>query len=707
MAVVVVAIIVAIGIFLTSIDINRYRGTIQEDLTKRLGRNVTLGEMHLSVIPFRFLAHDVRIADDPRFRTEKPFLQAQQLGVSVKLLPLIHKSVEIQSLYLQRPSVDLIKNAQGVWNFSSLRTSTSSSDPASSSGQQQLSLSQLVIEDGEVAVTDEQARRGTSVYNHIDATLSDFAPDRPFSIRAAAHLAGAGNQEIRLDGNGGPIRQDQPRATPFHGTLDLQQIAISNARQFVSSSALAKVNGTLSGHSNISSDNGKLAASGGMNVESVRIDNRDLGYPIAVQYSIHDDVPADLLTIDSATAKLGSTPIQLSGTVNSKPTPAQIELRAKAGGVSMVEMAKLALASGTSPIPGANVSGVVDADIQARGAADNPALNGTVHGRDIQITGKDFPQPVQVKTLNLALTPMAIRSDPFTVSSGRTSADAQFRLEQYSSKVPTVDATLRAPNAELPAVLSMAKIYGVTGLNNLTGAGTLSLDLDAAGPIHSLTSAGISRALNGSVAINFHDVRYNGTDMNHELAAIAGILGLHEQNQGSTSINKMTGNIAIKNGIAQTSNTEALLDIGNVGIAGTANLIDQALHMRVTAVLSTELTQKAGGTNIGGYLKTALSNSQGQLVIPAIVTGSFQHPRFEPDLQQVAQMKLKGLIPNFNNPSAAASGILGNLLKQQFGNQNPSQQNQNPSQQEPSPSANPLQQLQNLFGAKRGQQPQR
>jgi uncharacterized protein involved in outer membrane biogenesis len=305
-----------------------------------------------------------------------------------------------------------------------------------------------------------------------------------------------------------------------------------------------------------------------------------------------------------------------------------------------------------------------------------------------------------VNTLNLALTPAAIRSDPFTVSSGGTSADAQFTIEQYASKTPTIDATLRAPNAELPAVLSMAKAYGITALNNLSGAGTVNLDLHAAGPIHSLTSSGMARALNGTVAMNFHDVRYNGADMNHELATIAGILGLHEQNQGSTSINKMTGNIAIKNGIAQTTNTEALLDIGNVGITGTANLTDQALNLRVTAVLSTELTQKAGGTNVGGYLKTALANSQGQLVIPALVTGTVQHPRFEPDLQQVAQMKLKGLMPNFNNPSATASGLVGNLLKQQLGNQNP-------LQQQGSRPANPLQQLQNLFGAKPAQQPQR
>ena len=36
-AIVVVVIIGAIGIFLTTIDINRYRGTIQDDLTTHLG----------------------------------------------------------------------------------------------------------------------------------------------------------------------------------------------------------------------------------------------------------------------------------------------------------------------------------------------------------------------------------------------------------------------------------------------------------------------------------------------------------------------------------------------------------------------------------------------------------------------------------------------------------------------------------------------
>jgi hypothetical protein len=60
-------------------------------------------------------------------------------------------------------------------------------------------------------------------------------------------------------------------------------------------------------------------------------------------------------------------------------------------------------------------------------------------------------------------------------------------------------------------------------------------------------------------------------------------------------------------------------------------------------------------------MKTALANNQGQLVIPALVAGTFSIPRFAPDSQQLTQMNLKGLIPNLDNPVSIA-GTLQNLL---------------------------------------------
>lgn len=715
--IIILLIIVAVAIFASTFDINRYHDTIQADLSQQLGRNVTLGQMNLKIFPPRFVVQDVRISEDPTFNTGKPFVETQELAISVKLLPLLHKAVEIDSLYLQRPDVELIKNRQGRWNFASLgkhapaspaqQPSQAKSAPPSSQGspapqpsksnQDQFSLSKLVIQDGQIAAADQQKGTGRSVYDHIDVTLRDFAPGKPFSIEAAAHLPGPNDQQIRLAGSGGPVRQDQPAATPFHGTLDLQRVAIANARAFVSSPALAKADGSISGQTKVSSDSGKLAASGEMSVQNPRMNGRDLGFPISAQYNVHDDVSADLLTIDNLNLHIGNTPLLISGTVNSKPTPPQINLCLRANNVSIAEAAKLAAESGAALTPGASASGTLEANVEARGPADAPALSGTINGRDIRVSGKDFPQPVQVKEVALNLTPNEIRSDKFNVSSGATSMAVQLALRQYTSKTPTIDATVQDPKAELPALLSIAKAYGVKSLDNVSGMGTLNVDLHATGPVQSLNSAAMARDLNGTVGLNLQDVKYSGADMSHELSSIAGILGLHQGNQGVTAINQMTGNIEIKNGVAQADNLQALLDIGNVGIAGTANLVNQQLNLRITAVMSKELTQKAGGTNIGGYAKTALANSQGQLAIPAKVTGTFQHPQFMPDLQQVAQMKLKGLVPDFNNPAAAVSGLVGNLLKQQPGNSG------QPDQQ---PSQNPLQQLKNIFGKKQQQQPQ-
>jgi hypothetical protein len=107
-------------------------------------------------------------------------------------------------------------------------------------------------------------------------------------------------------------------------------------------------------------------------------------------------------------------------------------------------------------------------------------------------------------------------------------------------------------------------------------------------------------------------------------------------------------------------------------------------NLRVTAVLSQASSQRLGGQNVGGFMKTALANNQKELVIPALVTGTFSKPRFEPDVQQLAQMKLKGLMPNINNPASVA-GTLQNLLG---GPKNPSAgQTQQTQQQQQNPVA--------------------
>src|SRR5579872_532222 len=91
--IIVLLVILGGAIFASTFDVNRYRGAIQAKLSSQLGRNVTLGQMTLNIFPPRFVVHDVTIAEDPAVHSDKPFVQTQQLAVSIKLLPLDRKSV--------------------------------------------------------------------------------------------------------------------------------------------------------------------------------------------------------------------------------------------------------------------------------------------------------------------------------------------------------------------------------------------------------------------------------------------------------------------------------------------------------------------------------------------------------------------------------------------------------------------------------------
>src|SRR5437588_552550 len=104
-----IILIVVAGLLAPSfIDVNHYRPQIESKLRDRLGRNVSLGPMRLSLIPLGFRVQNAVIADDAKFNTNRPFAQVQTLSVRPEILPLLHHDIVIKSVQLDRPTVELI-----------------------------------------------------------------------------------------------------------------------------------------------------------------------------------------------------------------------------------------------------------------------------------------------------------------------------------------------------------------------------------------------------------------------------------------------------------------------------------------------------------------------------------------------------------------------------------------------------------------------
>jgi uncharacterized protein involved in outer membrane biogenesis len=654
----IVVVVVAVWLLL---DVNKYRPQIQAKLEEQLQRKVTLGNMSLGLLPLRFTVQNVVIAEDPAFQSQFPFTHAKQLDVRVSLFPLLTGNVKVNSVDLDEPSVELIRNSQGVWNFSSLakgaptQPAPTTPTPAPTSKPTAFSLSRLSINHGKIAITDLLKNQPRTVYEPIDVSLRDYAPGQPFSFDVTAHIPGEGSQQIVVKGTGGPLPEGGPAAMPLKATLTLSNIDIAGLRKFLDSEHLSKASGTLAGETQVESQSGKLAAKGMLNLKNVKVGGVDVGYPVDLNYDLSSEVATGIVQITNATLKLGETPISVTGTLNTNPTPLEVDLRLKSGEVSIAEVARLASAFGIAFAPDTTVVGKVVTDVQAKGPVDRLALNGNVSGRDLQISGKNLAQPVSVKELNLALTPTTIQSNEFQAMTGKTTVIGKIGLRDYTSKKPSIDAALRAPGAALPEIQNIARAYGVKGLDQLSGAGALSFDLRAAGPLESVASENVIRAVNGNVKLGFETMKYQGVDASRELARIGGFLDSSQADKGYTDIIKLTGNVLVKNGVAQTNDLQASLAEGTLAVTGTSDLATEALNLRAMAIFSKAFSDKVGGTKVGGYLTTALSNSKGEIVIPAVIGGTFKQPKFAPDQQAFLKLQKERLL---ENPAGAIGGIL-------------------------------------------------
>jgi AsmA protein len=584
----IAVIVVVAAAAMLLIDVNRYRGPVQAQLERQLGRKVTLGRMSLGILPLRFQVENPVIAEDPGFASQAPFIRAGKLDARVSLSSLLGGNVDVSSLDLERPTVELIRNKRGEWNFSTLgRPAGTSSGGASKGSAHAFALDRLSIHDGQVALTDLQQAHGRTILDHIDVT------------------------------------------------------------------------------SRLSDQSGMTAAAGSLKLNAARFNGVDLGYPVAIDYDVVSKLSEGLIDINKAKILLGQTPVDVVGSLTTNTTPPRLNLNIKSGDVPIAEIARLASAFGVAFAPGTNVSGKVRLDVKATGPTANPELTGSIAGRDLKISGKDVPQPVEVKAIDLALSPAEIRSNDFTATSGKTNVAAQFAVRQYASPSPSVDATLRAPNATLPEIQSIARAYGITGLDQVKGNGNLNVDMHAAGPVQSFKSESVMRALNGTMDLNFNDIRIYGFNLAHELGAIGGFLGATSGDHNVTEVNKLTGHIVVNHGIARTDDLKAQMALGDISGTGTADLVSEALNLKLSAMLSKASADKAGGGKIGGYTRTVIANTAGGMTIPILVTGTFKQPRFAPDTQAFAQLQKQKLIPGLQpgqKPADTARGILGGVL---------------------------------------------
>ena len=252
-------------------------------------------------------------------------------------------------------------------------------------------------------------------------------------------------------------------------------------------------------------------------------------------------------------------------------------------------------------------------------------------------------------------------------------------------------------NAKFSGVDTNALLSAVSTAKN-TLYGSLAADTNLRFAL--VSSNDLPRTLNGSLNFDVTNGQLKNVNILNELSKVGRFLGSAPgQGGNSTALKKLAGTLNIVNGVASTNNLNAALDAGSLAATGTINLVNQALDMHMTAALASGASQAVGGSHVGGILNTALSNSKGELVIPVLVSGTMSSPKFAPDAQALAKMKLNNVLPSaagLLSGKGGAGGIVNGLLGGGQAQQQGNAQKQNPQ--------DTINSLLNQFGKKKKKQ---
>jgi len=244
-----------------------------------------------------------------------------------------------------------------------------------------------------------------------------------------------------------------------------------------------------------------------------------------------------------------------------------------------------------------------------------------------EMTGSGTLAAARIKSENIVLTNVhaSCKLDHGVIQLAPLTADL-FGGKQEGSL--TLDVRPAQPlcsvHSKLSGVDSNALLSAVSSVRD-TLYGTLSANTGLAFALGS--SADLAKTLNGNLEFQVSNGQLKNINILNEVAKIGKFLNSAPTQSGSaTALHKLSGTLLIKNGVASTNNLTATLDAGSLAANGQLSLVDQGLNMHVNAVLGSQVSQSVGGSGIGGFLNTALSNSKGELVIPVNVTGTTSHP---------------------------------------------------------------------------------
>ena len=498
-AAVLVLLVLTLPLF---INANSFRPQIEERLSAALGRKVQVGDLGLSLFSGSVSAADLTIADDQKF-SSKPFLTAKSVHIGVEMWPLIvSRSLKIRSLSIDNPEVELIRNQQGLWNFSSIGGGSTANtagtrNTASPSKQGEtkakdsdgsvpaFQVAQLQLKDGQARVGSVGAK--ANVYSNVNVEASDVSLGSQFPVQLSASLPGGGN--LKLDGKAGPVDASDTSRTPLNAKLTIEALDLAKTGFVDPGNGMS---GILDAAVTLASTGGTAQAQGNATVNKLQLvqGGAPSGVPVQLDFGVDYNLANSTGTIKQGAVKIGKAVSHLSGTFEESASGLILNTKVNGQALPVTDLQAALPAFGVILPKGSTLrSGTANADLNVQGPGDKLTIAGTVGLFNAQLAGFDLNSKlagitrlvggqastdtaIQKFTANVRVNPSGIQAQAI---------DAVVPALGQVTGAGTVSASGALNFAMVAAVSSSGALGSIPGMQRVTGAGAGKLPFSIEG----------------------------------------------------------------------------------------------------------------------------------------------------------------------------------------------------------------------------------
>ena len=580
-----ILIISAIIIIPMVVDLNQYKPVLEQKISTLTGRPFKIkGALKISLFPWAGVSLADISLDSPSEFDVKNFISVKSLDVSIKVMPLFSKEIEVRQFKINHPQIILVKNKQGRGNWEGLGKSGSEHSAQKKSEEQtELPIKSFLVE--EFAINNglfrfsDQATGSTNEIKDINLKLEDLSFDQPVQINFSALI---NNMVLELAGQAGPFGKN-PGQTDIAFDFNikaLKQIELVLKGQVLTPADNPQVDLTLE----------ILPFSLRTLLSKMEIPSQTSDPDAFKQLGLHAVVKAgrDQVSVSEAQVRLDDSNLKFNLNIHKQGPQIAFNL----------DLDKINLNRYLPPEQNAPPAESAEKPPRHKEKIDYQPLrkmviDGNVQADEIQIRDAVM-QDLKIK---IAGQKGIFTLDPFTVNAFEATPSIKARMD-FRQDTPKTDFSFAIDKINVGRACKELLKF-----NRLAGNAGVKIDLNLTGD----QPEQIKKTLNGKIKMNFKEGRIQGLDL---IGMFQNITGQKQH----TEFGEMLVDLEIKNGLMDVLRADLLTRLLKVKTRGQVDLVKETLDLRIDP----------------NYLEKA---EKFKILVPVTVTGTFTEPKYKLHLQ--------------------------------------------------------------------------